>query len=1068
MADLGEIYSATLKGSGVDLPPNQIETIAASHRPQSTDGNSLPPNFISFYNNVVGFINQYEKAFEEENFERMKFFIVAVSEAISNYFKKTKKNGDDELQAELNGIAEDTATIAQALIKQKQMKSFSEDELQERIFNIVAAYKEKILNKIKGQVASLRASDKTNTAPNGPKPADNAITATIDSANEVLQKKDSEYQTEIEKFSIRLGSIITHEFKDNIKKLNEYNLRTFEKGINRLDTAYANHFYNIVTQTNESISKSQGKLKAGFSKIGRVLKYSAITMTNTVTLAISGLTYAYLGGKLFVKTLWFWGGKVLAPVKYLLGLGLRLVKGAINFAFKAVKFVVNGVYTTGKFLVKTTFRVLNKTYSLAMDIWKKVFGFSFWEFVKGTVSAFIFSYPGAYFLGYLSGKIWGGILRLAGLSDEDIRNGNYHIKDDVLMPLFETIKGKITGIFGEGSNLFSKWKDKLTDKGAGLLEEFKQTKVYQRIESLKAKIAPTWKHVIEQIKPFVQQVKEFYNNYVEPVVGALASILSVFGDGLIEAPQMFLRSRYGAMVGLVKSSAYFAKHIRLRGGIAGIIASAIAIGAGMILGTNTKKETQDNGEADNPLKMPIASKFAFLYGGSYNVEDEKEFSEYEGYRTAIQRKEEVLGKLLQQAHSMPKETKELSREYYNRARYAYAKIQGELDFANSSELLLKDLLTEYRNDSGNNREWKASDYKGIVDLLRYNDKYIIDPSSLDNLSPLAQIGLLNAIVLQRKARAQDELDTFKALAEGENGLANVARYFEGIDERFLKVKTFVGGDLDSAANTLDYKFELALNDIEDTYADYQNDFLRGRLRENIGKMNASLMRTQIMTRTDNVRNPEEMEWTGWGASKKKAEAQKIWDMAINEDLRTAHSMGYSGSISDYRASQTMPTPIDITGTFDPSQFANKKFQNTLTYVDHIANAFQDSFMDMLRKNESYKKHNNSFNRLNILMRQQIDATIKSITTEDLLKENGEDLLNIGYNVFARALNSIEIQESENGINDLKELVDTLKGQTNAFKETLMKAVGELNTDRLMTKELLKEANAYISELNSKK
>lgn len=1087
---------------GVNMPVVTLE--ATSKKYQA----SIPREFITFYQSIISFISQYQSAFEEENFNRMAQFVVAVNDAIVKYFKSST-----ELKDELNGIAQDTAVAAKELLKKKAEKSFSEEELKSQVLEIVSSYKEKILSKVKALVVLARNGAEASgsaASSSSKKEAAGLISKTVSSANEILKKEEIEYKAEIEKFSIRLGTTIIKEFKDSARKLSEYNLRTFEKGVNRLSTAYANHFYNIVNTANASISKSQGKLKAGLSKIGKVLKYSAITMVNTVSLTIAGFTYAYLGGKLFVKTLWFWGGKVLAPVKYLLGLGLKLTRGAITLAFKAVKIAVAGVYAAGKFLIKTSARVLNKIQVIAGKIWKAVFGFSFWGFVKGTFSAFVFSYPGAYFLGYVSGKIWGGILRLAGLSADDIKNGNYHIKDDVLMPFFEMVRGKILGVFGEGS-AFSKWEDGLKNGAKNVLEELKKTKIWQQISKLKENV--DFKKMRDKIVEFVGKTKELYDDYISPVVSVAASLLSVFTAGMIESPKTFFRARTGAMFGLVEKSAFFAKHVKLRGGIAGLLASAITIGVGMLLGMsggNKKKgNLRKNKDADSPISMDIEKQNQGIFGQG----EEDLTGEYEGYKPRIVQLHDILKKFSDKAHSTEDESeRELARSKYEQIKSTVSSLLSERSSMSGIMESIDKLLEKYKEENQivgnpNDLKWKASDYAFTDDVLSYNGEYLFSPHALDSLDALTQMSVLADIAKQRHELARRGIEEIKALGEDFDIKSFDPSKYYGARLQIDRIdvdRRFVSGQ--GAINKATLKLGTApLSDrraYEDIVAAKIPELISGYgkqlslarstisggwgLDEGFNAISSiptnelqSILNRMGVKTIDEIAKKAgidlDLALNPIDGKEKIANKAAIQNMLANEENRRAffeamlqsgragelakllEGTEYSKAMLEFRRIAELEASAQSVGK-GKHQFGvslSIAFQKTIDLLKNIVNGFTETFLDHISSVGLFGDRNiYAIGYLRARMPKHVNAVFANeLTTESRLKEFLDEdgsLINVGYRIFERSLQSL-IDDFMNSDESLKEIASTLQ---------TMKDSGELQQS------LVSEYSRKFSESNA--
>lgn len=1080
MANTESLYTVTPKTADIDLPPNPIKSIESA-----AISEGLPKNFLSFYQNIISFIAQYQKAFEEENFERMKHYAIATSEAIAKYFK----GASSEIKEELNGIALDTAQVAKNFIQKKQEKSFSEDEIQDQILEIVSNYKEKILKRIK----SLTVSSKTK--PKQEKGKADLKEPVLNEVNDLLKKQEESYTKEINKFSIELGSTILSKFKEIVWKLNDNNLKRFQDNLKKLNVEYDTQFYQIVSKMNVTMAHRNTALTI----LGKALKTSAITLINTTTHALGVILGTFFGLKAIAGILGFWGGKIIGVVRGILNFGYKLISGALNLLIKSVKLIVGTAYKIVSFGVKTVVKTMDTIFSLSARLFKKVMGFSFLSLLKNSFMAFLTSYAGAYLIGYAFGRLWRMVLKVAGIDDADIASGNYSVVDDVIFPLLHRAESKIKSSYDLINSYFKDGKDTAQTKVNELMDTIKQTKFWHTAENLGNRVLSFVESITGNVdlRDIWQKVETFIEDYVWPTVKAVTYFLGIFGEGMIGSPSTFLRARTGAMIGLTKI-AFFAKHIKLAGGIAGLLASAIAIGAGTILGTG-KRNTEKEAENENyPLKHLISKEFASIYGWK-----DDDTAVNEEYLPLIEQKRIYLSGLFKAIDSEnDAEKRKANSDKYNRIRPILISLLRERSDISG----LKAQVREIGEMAGNEDQGTdLSDYPIVKDILYKNDQWIYSKEQFRKIKPLSsQLTFLNTILQTRYENIQKQLTYFKQLSDAgkfddilaEDFHINDAIKFGGYELAAPENETltFVNGNLSKPPNfQLNAKLEYVSPELNIPDGDgllpslkslesYAREGMNTPTFQSIPEVTG--LRTAYNTNANNSKNLAEKRaeeaklrkkiarldsrlkgkyWSGSKRKREEAEKEKLIK-DLNKLLEEIKSLSNIPQI-DYGPSLQAVTTKFVESVNEKGKVLDLYLPAFLTNLNKLVISFQESFIEKLSSLELFKSTPRFISIFSVGLTNQRVSLLNEIQSNpskiNEYRKPSDDPNSIAYSIFERALdNAIKSFSSDKDF-EFKEEIEKLNNNKNMLLEQTRDAIKkreELNTLRDLIKDALAKYN----------
>lgn len=1086
MANTESLYTVTPKTADIDLPPNPIKSIESA-----AISEGLPKNFLSFYQNIISFIAQYQKAFEEENFERMKHYAIATSEAIAKYFK----GASSEIKEELNGIALDTAQVAKNFIQKKQEKSFSEDEIRDQILEIVSNYKEKILKRIK----SLTVSSKTK--PKQEKGKADLKEPVLNEVNDLLKKQEESYTKEINKFSIELGSTILSKFKEIVWKLNDNNLKRFQDNLKKLNVEYDTQFYQIVSKMNVTMAHRNTALTI----LGKALKTSAITLINTTTHALGVILGTFFGLKAIAGILGFWGGKIIGVVRGILNFGYKLISGALKLLIKSVKLIVGTAYKIISFGVKTVVKTMDTIFSLSARLFKKVMGFSFLSLLKNSFMAFLTSYAGAYLIGYAFGRLWRMVLKVAGIDDADIASGNYSVVDDVIFPLLHRAESKIKSSYDLINSYFKDGKDTAQTKVNELMESIKRTKFWHTAENLGNRALSFVQSITGNIdlRDIWQKIETFTEDYVWPTIKAVTYFLGIFGEGMIDSPTTFLRARTGAIIGLSKI-AYFAKHIKIRGGIAGLLASAVAIGAGAILGTGAK-ETEDNTDdksAKYPLKHLVSKEFASLYGLGIDIGVKEEYLPF------IEQKRKYLSGLFNAIDEASGDERKIRSDKYNQIRPVLISLLNERSEVSGLNTQLEEIMKMADEEKATNVD--LTDYPIVKDILYKNGQWIYPKEQFRKIGTLqGQLAFLQKILEGRYKNIQGHLSRFMELSNAKDFDGILSSDFHTKDAILFggyelegsenEVLTFKNGELSRPS---DFKFNARLEYVSpelnlpeangaplslERLAKYADSGMNGPAFQQLD--NVIQLKSDYKENADNAKKIEEaqlraaqlrqqiirlnsrLEGKYWSSSKRRREVLERVQLTkeLKELLDTIEELKQYKP-KDYGESLKAVTADFITHINEKGKVLDLFLPVFLSNLNKLVTSFQESFIERLSSDEMFKNTPRFINVLSLGLTNKRIALLNEIQSNpskiNEYRKPPDDPNNIAYSIFEKALDNAIASFSSDKDFEFKEDIEKIKINKDRWLYESRTAIEQRNELDLLRK-LINDALNKYDETNKK-
>ena len=1111
---------------GVDLPNNNIEAPASSFA-SSLRSPDLSPEFLSLYNAIIGYISQYEVAFEEENFNRMVKFATAINNKIISYFK-----GSGILLPQLRKIADNTTEKAKELLEKKRHNSLDFDKVQDKISELVSDYKEKILQKIKG--LALAYSSPTSEKESGTKEASlkttsvsvsdkKQITAnTISFANDLLKKREKAFRENVSKFSVTFGKTILTNFIDVLSKVNAENLDSFKKNLDVLDKEYKKTFFIVVRKS--VIPKTTRTLS---EKTKIFLKGTLKGTINLLTLGLAGLLKIYFGGRALLKFVKFWGGKLLAPVVWTFNIAKKLIVGAVNVLWNVGKFAVKSIYGIASFAAKTVIRTFKTIYSLSDFVFSKVLKVSILGIFKKAFVGFIMSYPGAYFLGYVVGRIWGSILKIAGLSTTNIQNGEYSVKDDVLKPWLETIKNRAEKAMSNVKDVF----DQKEAAAKGFKEKIKEVITSSRLwreGNYMFKVAANFpKALVEQITDFYEKVAPFFNNYVIPVAEALWSVVGMFVEGAIAEPKIFKRAYIGAKAGLkaVKLGARmtkfinFAKYVISRGGLAAIMAGGVAAGAAAILGQTDKTYGEQGDKKDSFMKIGVSKKYSDLWGGEETEESKEDVKNHGGYQTVSQRSKAFLGNLLKTADRTGDPE---VRKQYDEIEAIYLDIINEQMVLQDASAELERYSIEYEKARSDGAVRGSLDGSTLWNtILKYNGKLLVNRDILKkNLGEDVKIQLYKTILNARLMDVNNRLAQFEK--DGDNSLLRIAsnrnidsdgvrKIAEGARQLAMP-KTFhvTGYDIDKLDVGSDPGGNLSVNLTgygQKTYEKEATEDKSSRLMDamNIGfqvnlnqpqteetefnrKYNSELKELQRKQKD----SEDSVRWSFFNDTWVKANEDKARHLESLQKGNGAFSVLNSKEKAQLNTllqereaafQEWKKTNIDIkfSGEYDElteksrrSIFVTQTFPAILAQLAGIAFAFTQDFIDNITKTDILVNVGLSASMFQQQINQKIIGAIRNFTPDTLLEklskeENGGEsvwnsYLKISQGVFTDALKELQM---ENKGSPLDAFIQDFKERENERFDVVRTALAEQEQTERKTIDAIRELLGKYAEKKAK-
>ena len=1067
MADIARSVDYFSKDNGLKYEKDPIKEVSKK--------TSMPKNFLSFFTNLISFISQYNEAFKEENFNRMGQLIVTINDSIERYFKSDAK----DLKPELKKISDNTTEEVFKYFKDKAKGLLSPEAAAEQIDDTISKFKKELIEKVQAIVFRREASEIAQRSPQNNadyKYSYETANAAVNAANKIVETKNLEFETNVQVFSIKLGKLVVSEFSNAVKKLTDSNLRSFRKGLERMNASFSSQFYGIVSSTNNAISQAQSRNKSFFSKIFRGMKYSAIAVTNTVSLAVTTLAVTYLTGKFILKRLLRWGGIVLGAMWSVVRFSFKLITKTIGLAFRGVKFVAMGVLKATGFMLKTTKKVIGGVFSLANTIFKKISGFSILGIVKGALKAFLFSYPGAFFLGYVCGKIWKSILKLAGMDDGDIAKGNYSIFKDLISPAISNAKKKIGGFFGDKAASFNDWWE---EKKAS----FKDSDLYKQITNRFAAVFERIKSIGKEWAPIFMRIGNFMQSIVWPAIEWIYSALEIFLGPALKTPKRFIRN-YGAILHGMKAIKFLSKHVKLRGGFAALLAGAVIAGSGIVLGTGIG-ETEKNDD-DNPIKLPISKRFASLYGYDGGTAEDETF--FEQYRPQIEIDYEYLHELRDKVRRErdPQQRARLQRQY-NEVEKIYRTLMRRRDDLWRYDSIINELTDAYKDNK--DVLWKASSHPMTKEILSdENGVLMMNPHDLDSMEVADQLSFLKSVIASRIMLTNNKLAAFKeASLVPDDPFQHVIDAFANLEREHLAIsmvrstRTAEGSGLTTAEGVPAALFVPEIRSVSE-----QENF----------DFRAPILRNGFVTAPSkvfvpNANKPAPIGDTGLGfalydADRDVFNLRNTWaGKFARRHVIGADLAGYLDSydlnerIERSRESYRMPTmSVNV---------ADDSF-NKLLYkvIKPITSELIEAFGDVL-KGDIYILGGFTPNRsllisdvYNLLSNNflipEIDKIIQSLTISNVWdyasnKNAPLDAFDVSYNIFKKSLDSLsritdEERTSDVALNAVLEAIDAYKREEGGdmMRRLVEEEYRNLTDTTTSNEELMREINGYLATL----
>ena len=773
---------------GIKAKPEDLTAIAKTFEATAV----IPSGYLTFFQSVVDLLSKCQKAYKDENFGRMRQYVIAVNEAVLGYLKShglSSESLTDSFVDEFLKQLEDKFSKK----KYVERKAVEEDTIEKEV--------EDFKTRVLGKIAQLTREKKTlekqlkKTSPGADSKSGqsaaaifsgakdrlvgDAFTAAVNVTNRALEVREAAFKKNLEKFQVQLGKNVIFNFKNVISKLTTDNLKTFQKNIDRLDAGYRKTF---ITVLNRSRKQAESEINRGVRSFLNISGKRILNFT-LKTLDISLRVFFSIGTVVKIAT--FWAGKLLSAV----GKVLKFAVGLALLPLKLLSFTIKTVYNIASFGVKTVKRFVASTFSLAKSIFMKVSNISIVKFIGKALAAFIMSYPGAYFLGYAMGTIWRMVLKTAGVSNAEITAGTYSIKDDILEPFVENIRNKCD-IY---ENKFKTFFGKSESHGKAFEEKIKKyiegTRFYKALNSIKDK---NWKETFGNLVDTFHQIQDIFTLYLNPILSTLWTFISIFlPEELLDLStvKMFGRARFGAMVGVRAASralkagkwlknlpraAKLAKGVLKIGGIIGIVAGIATLGAAAVLGTF------DNDEEDKD-KLKVKSKYRRLYDGEYKTPAEEAKTTLGQFFDSIQKqkgspeKEENIRKfrVLEQTYL------DLLEERGNLADYA-------------------ETLDRFRTfyDGLENKGGRLSLIgTEIADkIIYYNGKSVLEQPFSDFKTIPMQLAVLSQVLSARFDDVNAKINEINAVAESENE-SNISGVLDKVKDKKLYLPKFMTANI---------------------------------------------------------------------------------------------------------------------------------------------------------------------------------------------------------------------------------------------------------------------------------
>ena len=1038
---------------------------------------SIPPNFLELYTNIVSFINEYQKAFLKENFNRMSRVVITMNDSITDYFK-------NDVSFKKDYLSELGKSITSKIKKQfKERKNESVDALKESVLEEIQEYKKKIIAAIKSKVISYSSdngssksktaeSNRSSSIANATNTANEAATiretsikdskaisgiATIDFINNVLKEREKEYNNQAKDFGQRIAQSMMRQYNEIISKATKDNIDQVKKSIEQINARFSEYFYSLGKQTNATTESLQRNNKSVFSKTLNVIRKTIVGTLNSITLAVSKFVF---WTRSILKFSFFWIKAALTPVAKIIQFGINLTLKTLKVAWTGIKFIANSVWTVAKPLVNVTKRVLSSIWSLTKKTYDLVNKGGVFTIFGNMLTVFFKSYAGAYFLGYIFGRIWGTTLRILGISQKDIEDGNYSIKDDVLMPFLTNVWERITKYIPK-VNTLKDTAGSIKDFGKKVIEKIKETKVYKLIDTVYESVKKI--ATLDNLKTTVSKIYDFFKDYVWPIIKYAAILMYGLFKGISKDPETFFRGRYGAIQGL-KYISFFARHARLRGGLAGLLASGLVIGTSIMLGAGSNVvDNEVSKKEKNPITMGINKKYASVFGYYGTAEEDGDeanknsiIDKFKDIHTLVGNRYKVYGKL----NKFAKESKDSNvKENYQKIVDIFDDMTSRRNEAFSQLHAIEDLITHFEDESESeqakdNKNWIAADYDLTHQILTWNGKYVYTPNDVDkNLGGgvFQKLKFLQLVLGEKLTLLDTGIRNFAKIVEDNNpeeAMEKIGKFDFGL-KSYLTIDpssmlhyteekasdgTIRAGDFTNA--TLSFTRSTSIEDYnaqrQKASQSEQQELLRRSMNLISGDMSVTYTAKQISSKSNRAGTVyENVERTVTEADKIKL--QEIVDKGPAQGIQYQNAVAALDALNKARNQELERiTEIKAVEMKDEGTAFNvfknsiveisKQFQeNYLNKIsksrlgESLSNKQQSYFRDQLNKHRENLLSN--LNSINDFTSQKVINVEDQLVTEIEEMNNdgnipGHALMHLGFTVFEKSLRNV-YQELQN-------------------------------------------------------
>lgn len=1057
----------SVNGNVNGLPKDVIGNFETRYRSE------IPANFLELYQSLVKSINEYQKAFLDENFNRMSRVVITINQAIVKYFTS---NADVMFKSYLDKIGENTTKEIKSLLADKN-KNYNDKK--EEILDVIEKYKAKLIEKVKSKVISSSLSSKENTTAtildaNGrpiqqasnekdtsSESVSNVSKQTISQANVILKDQEKEYNSNIQEFALSIGKTMMADFKRILDSTNKANLSEVKKRFNNINANFANYFYKLNSSANTSINEVQQASQTAMNMHVSLVRKAVNATFNTVTFTAYSIIDARLGVRYIRKVISFWVfSPIFRAIKGVVKFGVNLATNVVKIAWKTLKLGINAIRYTVKFAASVASGIMSPIFGLSKKIHSKIAKTGIFGILGSMLKTFFMTYPGAYFLGFILGRMWRMVLKYAGVSDERIVEETYDLTDDVAMPVFNKLKEKFTS---------NKYVEKILEEVNGndkngvkplrerVVEWWNKNPVVKTIKNV-VEFFRTFR--LEEIKEVISNTISFIGNYVWPAVRMVGGLLYALFPNVKDFGTL-LRINRGASAGLTRAFSRissFSKKLAIKGGIRPLLLSSIMIGSAAILGMNEKVGSKDNDDRDQILKMGISAKYASLFGynGSKDIsayEDKNSESfrkafgifdavhrmneKFKKISTVLAKKETILGNLELLTHVGDEKTRKENKKRYEIARDTFETLTRNKEETFSQLHSVEDLLKEYEKDVEgkglNDKYWKATDYGITYDILSYNGQYIYPPELIDELrTPLEKLKMLQLITGAKLEMISNGFQKFAADITSEAVKRGDLSAFDDENEvqsryniskkfRINLGKTISESKFNEDTGTTDLEIRLDESNESDNreYSQYYDSYSGKKTFQDIA---SAVVTVPNVSYTEYTRDPR-----GYVLPTQKTILSKDFNAElakanafITEYEKREKTYGLDQIFTEENYKTAKAKRKAILTAIEESKNSVDTQQATATAIDKIANIsknFQDAYLNNI---SSISISNYIGETLNAERVSVLKEKIWSSETIDQIFANYENafdkenpLLYIGHSVFEEALaNTMESMENK--------------------------------------------------------